>query len=65
MHVNQLTRLVREAWMTANGDWEEFILQVDRISPVLADAFETKQLKRELFLALHMGNFQTALRHVI
>lgn len=65
MHINQLTRLVREAWMTANGDWEEFILQVDRISPVLADAFETKQLKREVFLALHMGNFQTALREVV
>lgn len=65
MHVNQLTKLVREAWMTSNGDWEEFILQVDRISPVLADAFETKQLKREVFLALHMGNFQTALREVV
>lgn len=65
MHVNQLTRLVREAWLTSNGDWEEFILQVDRISPVLADAFETKQLKREVFLALHVGNFQTALRYVV
>lgn len=65
MHVNQLTRLVREAWLSAGGDWEEFILAVDKISPALADSFETKQLKRELFLALHMGNFQTALREVI
>lgn len=65
MHVNQLTRMVREAWLNSNGDWEEFILQIDKISPALADSFETKMLKRELFLALHMGNFQTALREVI
>ncbi len=63
MHIHQLTRLMRNAWEQSGHDWEEFILRLDAVAPRLADRFELG-INKKAFIAVHMGQFQTALREV-
>jgi len=65
MHIQTLTKMVRQAWILSEGNYDVFLLNLECISEELADAFEDKQLKREVFISLHMGNFTTAIRAVL
>lgn len=61
MHIQELVRLVAEAWRVSDGNYDEFILLVDNFCPSLADMFEDGQLHRAVFIGLHMKTFRTAI----
>lgn len=65
MHIHSLTKMVKQAWILSKGDYDTFLLELDCINQDLADAFEDKQLKREVYINLHMGNFATAIREIL